>query len=329
MAAHRIYHWKHGWIPLDHYAALKKAKGREAGARKYLAHSHAAGHAHASVVSGEYHNGTHERGLQPVAAGHMLRERHIVAAFSPEGRRFGLHDQTTSIATSIPEHLAEHITGKGYRVTGVDMTGNGHRVHVSTPSGERKTFNANGTDKHTVDAPDEVQLGHKTDAQLDDELAQAFADGNPDTVDRIMLEMDRREAQRKADDDILAQLRAEKDARVAAERAARPKRTGGSVDAEVRSNYEAHVYSEWLKAEESTNGVLLNRAGKAAGIDPRSLWSGNADRARKYASEELKTFWQRNGRLSYGAFRAGALNRRTDRGARAANRREGWTDSAA
>src|SRR4051812_24391443 len=29
MAVQRIYHWKHGWIPLDHYAAVEKDSGRE------------------------------------------------------------------------------------------------------------------------------------------------------------------------------------------------------------------------------------------------------------------------------------------------------------
>jgi hypothetical protein len=33
MAQRLVYHWKHGWIPLDHYAALSKAHGRESGAR--------------------------------------------------------------------------------------------------------------------------------------------------------------------------------------------------------------------------------------------------------------------------------------------------------
>src|SRR6185312_14346908 len=31
-----IYHWKHGWIPLDHIAALSKAKGNHKLAAKYL-----------------------------------------------------------------------------------------------------------------------------------------------------------------------------------------------------------------------------------------------------------------------------------------------------
>jgi hypothetical protein len=34
VAQRLVYHWKHGWIPLDHYAALKKAHGSEGGAAK-------------------------------------------------------------------------------------------------------------------------------------------------------------------------------------------------------------------------------------------------------------------------------------------------------
>jgi hypothetical protein len=37
---------------------------------------------------------------------------------------------------------------------------------------------------------------------------------------------------------------------------------------------------------------MLNRAGKAAGIDERSLFTGPESRARRYASEELLNHWQ-------------------------------------
>jgi hypothetical protein len=37
---------------------------------------------------------------------------------------------------------------------------------------------------------------------------------------------------------------------------------------------------------------MLNRAGKAAGIDERSLFTGPERRARRYASEELLNHWQ-------------------------------------
>jgi len=39
-----VYHWKHGWIPLDHQAALSKAKGNHAAAAKMMSDApHATG----------------------------------------------------------------------------------------------------------------------------------------------------------------------------------------------------------------------------------------------------------------------------------------------
>lgn len=43
-----VYHWKHGWIPLDHTAALSKAKGNHDRAAKLLADAHGA---HAGIHS--------------------------------------------------------------------------------------------------------------------------------------------------------------------------------------------------------------------------------------------------------------------------------------
>jgi len=50
-------------------------------------------------------------------------------------------------------------------------------------------------------------------------------------------------------------------------------------------------------AETACNGVLLNAAGKRAGIDPYSLFIGTNTRARKYASEELLDHWTRHPRI--------------------------------
>lgn len=52
--------------------------------------------------------------------------------------------------------------------------------------------------------------------------------------------------------------------------------------------YREHAYRT---AETETNGVLLNARGKAAGIDPYSLFHGPAQRAYAYASEELIEHW--------------------------------------
>ena len=99
---------------------------------------------------------------------------------------------------------------------------------------------------------------------------------------------------------------------------------GETRDQAVRRLYDEWVYQQWLAAEAATNGVLLNRAGEAAGVDPRSLFSGPAARARKYASEELKRWWQDNPRMTFTEFRADMLGRESDRQA-AARIRAGGT----
>lgn len=68
-------------------------------------------------------------------------------------------------------------------------------------------------------------------------------------------------------------------------------------------DYQEHAYRE---AETETNGVLLNRRGKRAGIDPYSLFSGSDARARAYASEELIEHWLRHPRPVFEEFEAQA-----------------------
>jgi hypothetical protein len=52
------------------------------------------------------------------------------------------------------------------------------------------------------------------------------------------------------------------------------------------------VDRRWEEAEKATRGNMLNKAGRAAGIDERSLFTGPESRARRYASEELLNHWQ-------------------------------------
>ncbi|HUY45610.1 MAG TPA: hypothetical protein VMV92_07770 [Streptosporangiaceae bacterium] len=52
------------------------------------------------------------------------------------------------------------------------------------------------------------------------------------------------------------------------------------------------VDRRWLEAENATRGYMLNKAGKRADIDERSLFTGPESRARRYASEELLNHWQ-------------------------------------
>ena len=63
-------------------------------------------------------------------------------------------------------------------------------------------------------------------------------------------------------------------------------------------------------SESVTNGFLLNEAGRAAGIDPKSLFRPNPKesparaeaRAMRYASDELKWYWSEHPRLTFEAF---------------------------
>ncbi len=70
------------------------------------------------------------------------------------------------------------------------------------------------------------------------------------------------------------------------------RRPGEDIDQAVR-----RVYARWLdqvydQAEAATNGFMLNEEGRKAGINEKTLFSGPASRARKYASEELLRFWR-------------------------------------
>ena len=97
---------------------------------------------------------------------------------------------------------------------------------------------------------------------------------------------------------------------------------GKNASEQSRDLYDEWVYTQYLHAEADTRGVLLNKAGVAAGIDPTSLFSGPSARARKYASEELLRWWGDHQRLTLTEFRAQHLGRASDKKA-AQRTREG------
>jgi len=78
----------------------------------------------------------------------------------------------------------------------------------------------------------------------------------------------------------------------------------------AREDYDLMVESQFLAAERDpeVNGFMLNRAGVASGIDPKTLFSGSHARARKWASEDLLRWWDINcrdyPRMSYAAWKA-------------------------
>lgn len=71
-----------------------------------------------------------------------------------------------------------------------------------------------------------------------------------------------------------------------------------SLWAAMRSDFEAELDRRFTAADNACNGYLLNKEGKAAGIDARSLFTGPVDRAYKYASRELIDHWTAHGRIT-------------------------------
>jgi hypothetical protein len=80
-----------------------------------------------------------------------------------------------------------------------------------------------------------------------------------------------------------------------------------------REEYDAFVRDSYVSAENDCRGVMLNRDGIASGIDPCSLFCGPASRVRKYASEELRTWFDRNGRITFGEWKYNWFGRQSDR----------------
>jgi hypothetical protein len=76
--------------------------------------------------------------------------------------------------------------------------------------------------------------------------------------------------------------------------------------AQAREMYDEHVYHQYLSAEDELRGVLLNRRGQAAGLNPVTLFSGPAHVAHANASDELREWWGKHGRMTQGEFIANA-----------------------
>jgi hypothetical protein len=90
------------------------------------------------------------------------------------------------------------------------------------------------------------------------------------------------------------QIEAEFERREHREQAARA-RLGRARERREQVNAELgdEQYRAWLQAENGIQGaVLLNKAGQRAGVNERTLFSGPQSRADKYASDELKEWWE-------------------------------------
>ncbi|MGI5507422.1 hypothetical protein [Lentzea sp. CA-135723] len=166
-----------------------------------------------------------------------------------------------------------------------------------------------------------------TDDELMAQLSELHDD--PAAQEQIVATLEwREELVRVRDAEIAAwqaQQEADQRARAAAEQAeidasplTNPARRAGrklTPEQTCREEYDSHVYTSYILAEIECQGHLLNREGLAAGVDPETLFMGPSARARKYASEELRTWWGRNGRTTYAEWRYAWFGRESDKAA--------------
>lgn len=170
------------------------------------------------------------------------------------------------------------------------------------------------------------------------ELLGAGVDMDSPQVQAVIAEMDRREEAERRREEQAEQRRREREAKEDAQHAeierlvedegmereeAAAEVLGRSIEsirreqyvAEHRSSQDRRPFREiareqyklmieriYVQAEEQTNGFMLNQQGEAAGIDPMSLFSGPRSRVEKYASEELKRFFDASGRQTFEDF---------------------------
>ncbi|WP_349866838.1 hypothetical protein [Leifsonia sp. WHRI 6310E] len=71
---------------------------------------------------------------------------------------------------------------------------------------------------------------------------------------------------------------------------------------QLRDEFELVREAAFEQAHEDCHGVLLNQRGRAAGVDPYSLFMGTTTRAMAYASDELREHWRSHTRPTFAAF---------------------------
>ncbi len=186
----------------------------------------------------------------------------------------------------------------------------------------------------TTAGPPPTRAGEFTPAATwqwtDDQLMDAFGElrDDPAAQEQIIDTLAWREDLARQRDAEIAAWEAQKEherrERAAAELAAiedaspltNPARRPGrklTTEQACREEYDTFVFTSYMQAENECRGQLLNREGLAAGIDPVELFSGPASRARKYASEELRTWWGRNGRTTFAEWKFAWFGRESDK----------------
>jgi hypothetical protein len=142
-------------------------------------------------------------------------------------------------------------------------------------------------------------LREMSDAELERHFQKPSVRDSGDATSQVIGELDRREEQRS---------RREEAARRKAGRAQAAKGARASARSQADTEYRGWLEHQWTSAEAATRGNMLNRRGQRAlggTLDPRALWTmGDRDRER-YASEELRAWWDRHPVLTRKDFAGG------------------------
>ncbi|WP_073846175.1 phage minor capsid protein [Amycolatopsis sp. CB00013] len=192
----------------------------------------------------------------------------------------------------------------------------------------------NEIERRTAPPAEPVDLRELSDEQLADRLAEVGDD--EDAVEAVIAELERREADQQYADAVADDPDAEKWAEVdrlvetgldyeqayaevfdkdvekmrredAIARLRREGYRGRGFDELARAAYVDRLERDYFAAEAATNGFLLTPEGQRAGLDPRNLWRQNETYARRWASDELKQWWDENGRVTFDQFVAEQL----------------------
>lgn len=255
-----VYHWKHGWIPLTHAAALSKAHGNVKLADRYV------------KGASEHHGSMRTRGRSARAI-HGGLDAHRTA--------IAQRDMSTLSDEKMSELLTEAATSGTPEdldavVAELDRRDVAERVAAKMAAKRDAALRRRDAQQKAMDD----EFDRMVSAGDDPESAYAKAFG-------VSVERQRREQ-------VIASLRQDG-------------YKGAGFDELSRAAYRAELDRMYFVAEDHTRGAMLNNDGRRRGVSTRSLFTGNEAVARRYASEELKQFWDDHGRLTLADFRASLL----------------------
>lgn len=232
--------------------------------------------------------------------------------------------RTAPVERAAPEIPAKDLSDKGLMQR--------FDAEIKKEQPDEKRLKELGDELDRRDLESNEQIKRMSDDSLEKTFQDEIRKDNLDQVkvDRLGAELDRRDRERARNDQkidsLVAKGRSYQDAYAevhgldpakmdAEERQASvdaQRRPGESREATVRRLYEDDLRRQYLDAERVTRGHLLTPEGRSKGIDPKELFQGSSIRSNKWASDELKEYWNTHPRKTYTQFKADLLNRSVD-----------------